>query len=277
MFHTPVLVGEVVSFIKDGIWVDATLGTGGHTEAILAKFDEVFVYGIDRDKNSLEVAKNRLEKFQGRVKFICDNFRNLETIIQEPVCGVLFDIGLSSFQLDDAERGFSYRFDGPLDMRLDGSDGLPLQRQLKYLTRAEIETILRNYGEERRAREIAKKIHSLRDKIETTGDLRILIGKDTRTLSRVFQAFRIFVNDELENLKAGLSSALSILKEDGRIIVISYHSLEDRIVKHFFRENTNLVVLTRKPIRPSNEEIALNPRARSAKMRVAEKGVRRRE
>lgn len=271
ILHRPVLVDEVLSFIRDGIWVDATLGTGGHTDAILTRFDEVFVYGIDRDRESLEIAKKRLGKFRDRVEFICDNFSNLEKLVSEPVRGVLFDIGLSSFQLDDARRGFSYRFDGPLDMRMDRRNGLPLQRRLRHLTRTQMENILRNYGEERRARKIARKIYGLRDKIETTGDLRDLAGKDPRTLSRVFQAFRIFINDELKNLKEGLFSALSILEEGGRIIVISYHSLEDRIVKQFFKENDSLVALTKRPIRPSEEEIASNPRARSAKMRVAEK------
>lgn len=270
MFHIPVLVDEVLSFVKNGIWVDTTLGTGGHTEAILTRFDKVFVYGIDRDIESLEIAKTRLKRFKGKIKFICGDFRNLKALIPAPVCGVLFDIGLSSFQLGDAERGFSYRLDGPLDMRVNRTNGLPLQRRLRHLTRAQIENILRDYGEERRARGIAKKIYNSRDKIETTADLRYLVGGDSRTLSRVFQAFRIFTNDELENLREGLHTALSILKKKGRIIVISYHSLEDRIVKQFFKENSYLVVLTKKPIRPSEEEIASNPRARSAKMRVAE-------
>lgn len=268
MWHKPVLVKEVLSFIDNGIWVDATVGTGGHTSAILDKFDRVFVYAIDRDPESIAVARERLKRFDKRVKFIQGNFRDLSDLVQEEVTGVLFDIGLSSFQLEDSARGFSYRTDGQLDMRVDTTDGLPLYRMIKHLTKSQIEEILKNYGEERRARSLAKKIYTIRGRLFTTGDLRNIIGEYRGTLSRVFQAFRIFVNREFENLKEGLESALSIVKPGGKIIVISYHSLEDRIVKNFFRETGSIVVITKKPITPSPCEISSNRRARSAKMRV---------
>ncbi|MCD5383572.1 16S rRNA (cytosine(1402)-N(4))-methyltransferase RsmH [candidate division WOR-3 bacterium] len=268
MLHNPVLVKEVLSFIDKGIWVDATLGTGGHTSAILNKFEEVFVYAIDRDLESIAVAKKRLERFEGRAEFIHGNFRSLSEFITEEVSGVIFDIGLSSFQLEDRDRGFSYRTDGPLDMRVDRLEDIPLYKKISRLTKMEIENILKNYGEERRARSLSERIYRNRDRLFTTGDLMAIIKYDRRTLSRVFQAFRIFINQELENLKQGLHSALSILKPEGKIIVISYHSLEDRIVKNFFRETKSINIITKKPIIPSASEVSSNSRARSAKMRV---------
>ncbi len=271
MLHTPVLVDRVIWYVKGRVWVDATIGTGGHTEAILTRYKEVFIYGVDIDGETLDVARKRLRKFKGRFKLIQGNFRNLNKLIPGYFDGVLFDIGVSSFQLDDVKRGFSFRFDGPLDMRMDRNSGVALYRRFKYLRKMEIEEIIRNYGEERYARVIAGRLYDLKDKIRTTGEFRSLIGRNPKTLSRVFQAFRIFMNEELENLKGGVQSAVSKLKEGGRVTVISYHSLEDRIVKQFFKDNDNLRILTKKPITPSDEEIGLNSRARSAKMRVAEK------
>lgn len=271
MIHTPVLVKEVLLYIEGGVWVDATVGTGGHTEAILDRFSEIFIFGVDVDGEALKVARERLERFKGRFRLIHGNFRNLDKLIPCTYNGVLFDIGLSSFQLDDRSRGFSFRYDGPLDMRMDRLSGLSLKRRIRHLNQKEIEDILRMYGEEPHARGIAKTIYNLKSKIETTVDLRDVVGKDPRVLSRVFQAFRIYLNDELENLRRGLSSALSKLEKGGRIIVISYHSLEDRIVKKFFNECGALNVLTKKPLRPTQMEVRSNYRSRSAKMRVSER------
>ncbi len=271
MFHKPVLTEELLSFVDKGIWVDATIGTGGHTEAILDRFGDVFIYGIDKDKESITLTKERLKKFKDRLTIIQGNFKNLDLLIKERVSGVVFDIGLSSFQIENKERGFSHRKEGPLDMRFNQEEGLPFYTTICHLTRKEIENILRDYGEEKTARSLAKRIYSERDRIHTTFELKKLIGNDRKKLSRVFQAFRVFVNEELENLRGGLKSALSILDKGGKIVVISYHSLEDRIVKRFFLNTDSLAIITKKPIKPSSFEIASNRRARSAKMRVAEK------
>lgn len=322
--HNPVLVNEVISFLvgssdptypvgqKGKIYVDCTFGLGGHTRAILEKIriseyqksrgaeehkKGIRVYGIDIDRQSLEKAKSELDT--GRVELIHGNFRQLSELILEkqvaPVAevaplavdGVLFDLGISSEQLEDGRRGFSYRHNGPLDMRMNCESGVPCFKLIEKLKVDDMEYILKQYGEERWSRKIARNICEKKPK--TTQELYEIVlsaipfkySKRTRTLqassetgrvlARVFQALRIYVNDELENLRVGLKEALKILKKDGRICVISYHSLEDRIVKNFFRFNDNLVELTKKPVRPHPDEIFKNHRARSAKLRCAMK------
>ncbi|MDI6839753.1 MAG: 16S rRNA (cytosine(1402)-N(4))-methyltransferase RsmH [bacterium] len=276
--HIPVLLNDVLSFlnIKDGgVYVDCTLGMGGHTKAILERCDKVKVYGIDRDLESLEHAKLLLKNFNNRIDFLWSNFSEVDKLIPKRVDGVLLDLGISSAQLDRPERGFSYRNDGPLDMRINRQSGVPVFKLLEKLTTDDIEFILKTYGEERWSRRIARGI--VESKPCTTQELRHIVAELTpwkgrdRVLARVFQALRIFVNDELSHLKEGLISACKILKPKGRVCVISYHSLEDRIVKQYLRTEPSLLVLTKKPIRPSNAEISINPRARSAKLRVAEK------
>ena len=272
--HNPVLVDETIFWLdvkNGGIYVDCTLGNGGHTKAIFEKANVSKVYGIDRDAEALSELKIENKK----LKIIGGNFRSLSDIIREKVDGILFDIGVSSEQLDSPERGFSYRFDAPLDFRMDRSCGVPCFELLEEFSQDELELIFKNYGEERRGKKIATEI--IKNKPKTTGELVEIIRRITpykgrsRVLARVFQALRIFINEELECLGEGLYEATKILKKGGRICVISYHSLEDRIVKHYFKEEPDLNVLTKKPIYPNESEIIRNPRSRSAKLRCAEK------
>ncbi|HID93674.1 MAG TPA: 16S rRNA (cytosine(1402)-N(4))-methyltransferase RsmH [bacterium (Candidatus Stahlbacteria)] len=277
--HVPALIHEVIDFLNlkdDGAYLDCTVGTGGHAEAILNANKRVTFYGLDRDKESLERAQKNLEEFKDRINLFHANFKNIDNMFQADFFdGILFDLGLSSFQLDDPSRGFAYRFNSPLDMRMDRNESLTCEKLLKSLDQNEVERILRNYGEERFARQIARRIKERN--VVTTAELRQAVldsipGKNKeKSLSRVFQAFRIAVNDELENLKQGLVAALKILKSGGRIVIISYHSLEDRIVKHFLREEDSLLVLTKKVVRPQRDELLRNPRVRSARLRAAEK------
>ncbi|MBI4722427.1 MAG: 16S rRNA (cytosine(1402)-N(4))-methyltransferase RsmH [Candidatus Stahlbacteria bacterium] len=275
--HKPVLLKEVISLLnpKSGsVYVDCTLGSGGHTIAILNSGAKV--YGIDRDLEAVEEVKTQNSKVKNKeLKVIWTNFRNLGELIKGKVSGVLFDLGLSSEQLDSPVRGFSYRFNGLLDMRMDRSKGVPCYKLLKEMGVEDLEYILLNYGEERYFRRIAREI--VQNKPETTEALKEIIRRitppssRTKILARVWQGLRIFVNDELACLRDGLVGATKILKVGGRICVISYHSLEDRIVKQYFRDELLLKVITNKPICPSEEEISGNPRSRSAKLRCAEK------
>lgn len=303
MFHTPVMADVVTSFLlteAGSLYVDATAGTGGHTEKLLsAGGDRITVFGIDRDRSALEVARSRLAPFGTRVSLIHGNFRDVRELVGNRGCdGFMLDLGLSSFQLDDAERGFSYMKDGPLDMAM-GEDGRSVRELLATASVEEIGRILKEFGEVKRNRAVARAVVRERERrrIERTHELRgVVEGVIPRrgslaALSRVFQAFRIWANEELENLKAVLPQAVDLLRPGGRLVVISYHSLEDRIVKHFFRQEERgcicpsdvpecrcrrvqrLVVLTRRPVRPSAEEVAANPRARSARLRAAEKAA----
>lgn len=299
--HTPVLADAVTSLLvakAPGFYVDATVGTGGHAEHLMEAGGEgLRVLGIDRDGSSLEAAGERLSRFHGRISFACGNFRNIYRILEGQKCdGFLLDLGLSSFQLADTSRGFSYLRDGPLDMAM-GKDGLSVLELLSSAREREIAALLRKYGEERRARAIAGEIVHTRDAdgMTRTAQLRAAVERcvpardAVASLSRVFQALRIWANDELESLREFLPKALDMLNTGGRIVVISYHSLEDRIVKNFFKLESRgckcppdfpecrcgglvrLKVLTRRPLRPSREEIESNSRARSAKLRAAER------
>lgn len=306
--HVPVLVEETLALLDPrrarggGLFVDATLGLGGHAEAILRASDQVHLVGIDRDPQALERAARRLALFGERVRFANANFHHLEQAlaglgIRGGLSGVLADLGVSSMQLDTPERGFSFRFDAPLDMRM----GLAERTAAELVnegSEGELEKIIRDYGEEKQARRIARSIVEARreEPIETTGQLKRLIDrvKGSRSgdregrvdpATRVFQALRIAVNEELAGLEGFIQQAIDLLETDGRMVIISYHSLEDRIVKNTLRDNargeidpvtgrphaeTQLIeVLTRKPVRPGDAEVARNPRSRSARLRAA--------
>lgn len=280
--HVPVLLKETLELLdpRPGkVLVDATLGFGGHADALLAAGARVL--GIDQDREALDAARERLSGYPG-IQVIRDNFANIGKLIKEPVDGILFDLGVSSYQIDEAKRGFSIRFDGPLDMRMDQSQKLTAAEIVNEWPEEELARIFREYGEERFAKRVGAKIGVMRseNKIQTTFQLKEIIEKAIPTwrkresATRVFQALRITVNSELENLKQALSVSPEILKPGGRMIVISYHSLEDRMVKWFFRDQEKsgiLKILTKRPIVAGTAEMAANPRAGSAKLRGAEK------
>ena len=304
--HVPVLLAESLERLapgRGGLFVDATVGLGGHAEALLAASPDVELVGIDRDPQALERAGRRLAPFGGRVRLVQANFHQLEQALAGlgvrgvgSIAGVLADLGVSSLQLDTAERGFSFRFDGPLDMRMGLAD-LTAADVVNQASEGELEKIFRDYGEERQARRIARAIGRARleKPIETTGELRRLVGgvlgggrrheERIDPATRVFQALRIAVNEELAGLDAFIQRAVELMETDGRLVIISYHSLEDRIVKNTLRDlaqgevdlitgrpraETRLIeVLTKKPLRPSEEEVAFNPRSRSARLRAA--------
>jgi 16S rRNA (cytosine1402-N4)-methyltransferase len=255
--------------------VDCTLGGGGHTEEIKIQNPKSKIYGIDLDQEALEAARIRLAKFEN-IEFIHDNFRNIKKFVREKVDGILFDLGVSSHQIQEARRGFSLQKDGPLDMRMDPSQNLTAKDILNRSNQDKLQKIFREFGEERFAHRIAKAIVRKRgvEEINTTLELKKIVEKAIPTwrkresVTRIFQALRIAVNQELDNLKTALDHAIDLLKPGGRIAVISYHSLEDRIAKHTLKK---LKVLTKKPLLPSADEISSNPRARSAKLRAAEK------
>ncbi|MDD5382326.1 MAG: 16S rRNA (cytosine(1402)-N(4))-methyltransferase RsmH [Candidatus Margulisbacteria bacterium] len=273
--HTPVLLKEVIEFLNikpGGLYVDCTLGGGGHAAAMKG----VRLFAFDQDEDALAAARTKLFD-NNNITYIHDNFANLKKHIQEPVDGVLFDLGVSSYQIDEPARGFSLQHDGPLDMRMDKSQKLTAEKIINSFRQADLEKIFKELGEERFSHRIAKAIITQREKepIVSTVQLKQVIEKAIPTWkkreseTRIFQALRIYINNELENLKSALAAAIELLKPGGRIVVISYHSLEDRIVKHVFKEQ--LKVLTKKPVQPTDEETASNPRARSAKLRAGEK------
>jgi 16S rRNA (cytosine1402-N4)-methyltransferase len=231
----------------------------------------VRVIAFDQDLEAIEAARQKLAEYSN-IEYIRDNFSNIKKHVKEKVDGFLFDLGVSSYQIDEATRGFSFQKDGPLDMRMDRGQKLTAGEIVNRFPAGEIERIIRDYGEERFARRIAGAIAEKRP-LHTTFELKEIVEKAIPTwrkresVSRVFQALRIAVNSELENLQKALKDSVELLRPGGRIVVISYHSLEDRIVKHAFRG----FALTKKPVLPSAEEIASNPRAKSAKLRAAEK------
>lgn len=275
--HEPVMVAEVTELLGDRrIVLDLTVGAGGHAEALLAA-GVGRVIGIDRDPEALRLASARLARFGAR--FAAVRARFSRPPVQGPVDGVLYDLGLSSMQLDRPERGFSYRLAGPLDMRM-GPDGPSAMELVNEAPEAELARIIAGYGEEPRARRVAAAIVRARGRapIRTTEELaRIVAGALGRRRGgphparRTFQALRIAVNEELDELAASLPRAAALLPPGGRLVVIAYHSLEDRIVKRFLLGEPSLRVLTRGPRRPSAAERERNPRARSAKLRAAEK------
>lgn len=304
-YHTPVLTEETLSYLinsKSGIYVDATLGGGGHAEAILQQLDPGgMLIGLDADEDAVLFAARRLESYHNRLITRKGNFKDLRRIVSEceveSVSGVLFDLGVSTYQLDEPAKGFSFRSDSPLDMRMDRTGTLSARGVVNDYDEQRLSDIFWKYGEERQARRIARAVVLARSakKLESGKDLARVVAAHVsdrflvKTLARVFQAIRIEVNGELENLKAGLMDAIDILNPGGRLAVISYHSLEDRIVKETMKSaaatadarlskflppsplTPRLRMLTKKFVGPKDSEIQSNPRARSAKLRAAEK------
>ncbi|MGB9680859.1 MAG: 16S rRNA (cytosine(1402)-N(4))-methyltransferase RsmH [Minisyncoccia bacterium] len=288
--HQPVLLNEVIQYFNpqsNQNFIDCTIGGGGHAFQILSLTNpEGKLMGIDWSKEAIEELKEESQKLKinNRLILVNDNFINLKKIVKEkkfyPLHGILFDLGLSSDLLEKSGRGFSFQKDEILDMRLNPEKQiLTAEKILNQASEKNLIDIFKNFGEERFAKLITKKIIWFRkkEKIQSTFQLvnliKIALGRkfQKKSLSRIFQALRIAVNNELKNLEQVLPQAVEILETGGRLIIISYHSLEDRIVKNFFKNNLQLKILTKKPIRPSQEEIRNNPRARSAKLRAAEK------
>jgi 16S rRNA (cytosine1402-N4)-methyltransferase len=278
--HDPVMVREVIGFLGGrGTVIDMTLGAGGHAEALLSAGVGKLV-GIDRDPTALAIARERLAAFGERFHPVRARFSEVdEEVADGSVDGVLFDLGVSSMQLDRSDRGFSYRQDGPLDMRM-GDDGPTAADLVNELPEKELADLIFEYGQEPKSRRIAAAIVRARSRapIEGTDELAgIVVGAVGRRpggphpARRTFQALRIAVNREIEELAASLPQAVDLLAPGGRVVVIAYHSLEDRVVKTTFRENERLAILTKKPLQPSETEVAGNPRARSAKLRAAER------
>jgi 16S rRNA (cytosine1402-N4)-methyltransferase len=283
--HRPVLVADVVNlFSGRTVVVDATVGSGGHAEALL-EAGVGSVLGLDRDPDALGEASARLARFGQRFRAIAARFSKLADIARDAgytsVGGVLYDLGVSSMQLDRPGRGFSYRAEGPLDMRMGvGPHTLSASDVVNGYPQERLAQIFFEYGQERHARRIAAAIARARARspISSTRELAAIVAGAVprrrggpHPARRTFQAIRIEVNEELEELAASLPQAASLLEPRGRLAVVSYHSLEDRIVKRFFREQPTLSILTRRPVRPSEDEIASNPRARSARLRAAER------
>lgn len=291
--HIPVMKEQVIELLKlkPGMTViDATVGTGGHAQEILEKIrPRGKLIGVDRDKESIAIAEDRLGKFEDSITLIHQNFRDLDKISIElnitNVDAILFDLGISSFQLDMPQRGFSFTQEGPLDMRLDRESYISAYDLVNNLSVKELSGILRNFGEERWHYRIAHFVinERVRKPISSTRQLADIILRAVphytryakiHPATRTFQALRIAVNRELEALGEGLSKAIALLKPTGRICVISFHSLEDRIVKRKFlssAHNEEIKIITPKPLSASGEEIGFNPRSRSAKLRCAEK------
>jgi 16S rRNA (cytosine1402-N4)-methyltransferase len=306
--HRPVLLRETIELLaaeRGGLFVDCTVGLGGHSEAILQASRDAQVLGIDRDDEALELARKRLARFGSRFRAVHADFRDITRVLAiaevKQVRGVLADLGVSSLQLDSPSRGFSFRHDAPLDMRMDASAGVETAAELLgRLSEVEIAQIIFEYGEERRSRRIARWIVERRERgepITTTRNLAGLVeravgpGKQRRIhpATRTFQALRIAVNSELENLDRFVTDAVDLLEPDGRLAVISFHSLEDRIIKRTLWKLSGrcqcpprlprcmcdaqkvVEILTRRPSSPAEEEVTDNPRARSAKLRACKK------
>ena len=280
MGHIPVLKNEVVELLcvhPGGYYIDCTLGGGGHTRAICEQGGRVV--GIDIDPYAIPRAEESLKGCSEVIALINDSFTDLGSIVRRlslpRVDGILFDLGVSSLQLEDEKRGFSFKLDAPLDMRFNPGQKLKAEKILNTSSKDELYAILKQYGEEDRARKIAHLIRESRP-LSTTFDLVKVVQRAGKKRGRihpatkVFQAIRIAVNQELENLKLGLAEAEGILSPGGRLAIISYHSLEDRIAKNFIRASS-LKPITPKPVRPGRTEVEENPRSRSAKLRVAER------
>ncbi|MEM9554106.1 MAG: 16S rRNA (cytosine(1402)-N(4))-methyltransferase RsmH [Acidobacteriota bacterium] len=315
--HVPVLLAQAMealapAFEVDGWLIDCTVGLGGHAEACLERLPRASLLAVDRDPQALERSRRRLERFGERVRYAAGPFGAVESLasragVTSGVRGVLADLGVSSMQLDHAERGFSFARDGPLDMRMEGAESSAPSAAEIVNTYSEdaLTRIIRQYGEEPKARRIARAIVDERQQapFETTSRLAGLVerlkparhgrgrgpgrgaGRRIHPATQTFQALRIEVNQELDELRALIDQAVRMLDQDGRLVMISYHSLEDRIVKHGLRdlatgeiepitgrtraETQVIEVLTKKPVRPSDDEVAANPRSRSARLRAA--------
>ena len=291
--HNPVLAREVISFLNPApgqIIVDATIGGAGHSEQILQRIiPGGMLIGIDRDEETLRLASERLKPFEGSFKLINKNFKHLKETLKDigvgKVNGIIFDLGISSIQMEAWQRGFSIKNDGPLDMRMDRNQALTAKDLVNRLSEIELSDIIREFGEERFHRRIAKRIVEERKKkeINTTAELTEVILKSLpyrrnkykiHPATRAFQALRIRVNDELGSISHALEESPDVLEKTARICVISFHSLEDRIVKNRFKEfkaKGIFKVLTKKPLTADENEMITNPRSRSAKLRVGER------
>lgn len=306
--HIPVLFKETIEYLNvrpGGIYVDCTLGGAGHSSEIAKRMQPGGVLiGIDQDQNAIEAASKKLAEYKESVIIVKDNFRNLKSVVRnagfDKVDGILMDIGVSSHQIDEDERGFSYMNNGPLDMRMDVTRGMTAEDLLNNASQQELKKIIKDYGEEKWADRIAKFICDERQKyrISTTFQLVDIIKmaipaaarrEGGHPAKRTFQALRIAVNDELNVLESALDDAVELLRDGGRVAVITFHSLEDRIVKNKFNQlerpctcpteipvcvcgkEPMLRVLTRKPVTASEEELEINSRSKSAKLRAAER------
>ncbi|MCQ4923843.1 16S rRNA (cytosine(1402)-N(4))-methyltransferase RsmH [Tissierella carlieri] len=305
--HISVLLGEVLDGLnikKDGIYVDGTLGGAGHSSEIVKRLTTGKLIGIDQDLNALKKASEVLEEYSDKVILIHNNYENIDEVLNdlgiEKVDGILLDLGVSSHQLDEESRGFSHNKDAPLDMRMDETSSFSAWDVVNKYSEEELEKIIWNYGEDRWARRIAKfiveerKEKSIDTTLQLVSAIKKAIPKEVRKdghhpAKKTFQAIRIEVNRELDVLIESIPKMVNLLNPDGRLAIITFHSLEDRIVKEGFKElyidcicpphlpkcvcqkNREIEIITRKPIIPSEEEIAINPRSRSAKLRIAEK------
>lgn len=305
--HRPVLLEETLKFLapeRGGLFIDCTVGLGGHSEAILESSSDTRVIGMDLDSSALDYSRQRLARFAERFRAFQANFRAIAEVLRQAnerdPSGILVDLGVSSLQFDSPERGFSFRFDAPLDMRMDPTQGPTAADLLQQLPESEIARVIFEFGEERHSRRIARRIVERREQgkpITTTTELadlvRLAAGGHKRNqihpATRTFQALRIAVNQELEGLGSFVESAIELLKPDGRFVGISFHSLEDRILKNELRRLSGqcqcpprlpvcecgarevVEVLTRRPVAPGDREVDENPRARSAKLRAARK------
>ena len=303
--HQSVLLDESLRFLKangGGLFVDATLGMGGHSEAILEASPDASVIGVDQDREALEMAKVRLVRFGERVRFVRANFSEIREVVKDgQPTGIIADLGVSSMQLDSGSRGFSFRFDAPLDMRMDqGSDSVTAAELLATASEKEIADIIYKYGEERASRKIARWIVEKRESgqpIETTVQLAELVRRAVRTspkdkihpATRTFQALRIAVNNELDILEQFITDSVDLLKTNGVLAIITFHSLEDRVVKRTFQRLAGkcscppripqcvcgaarrVEILTKKPVVATETEQFENPRSRSAKLRACRK------
>jgi 16S rRNA (cytosine1402-N4)-methyltransferase len=287
--HVPVMLREVLEILKprpDGIYIDATLGGGGHTEAILSRLKGGKMLAIDRDPVMAAQARERLAEFGGRLVVLEGNFAEIDSLHAAsglpPADGMLVDLGISSIQLEDASRGFSFDRPGPLDMRMDPRTSLTAADLVNRSRESDLADLIFRLGEERHSRRIARAIMEARPIQTTTSLARVVIraipsraGRHhIHPATRTFLALRLAVNQELENLGQFLARSLSVLAPQGRLVILSFHSLEDRLVKRTFqkwRNDSVAQILTRKPLRSSEEEVRANPRSRSAKLRAAEK------
>lgn len=305
MEHKPVLLKEVIDNLnikQDGIYVDMTLGGGGHAKEVLKKLKNGLLVGIDQDQVAIDISKENLSQFNNKI-IIKDNFKNIKSILADNkinfIDGAYIDLGVSSFQFDDQNRGFSYRFDSKLDMRMDKNNTISAYDVINDFDEKELYQIIRDYGEEKFAKNIAKHICIDRKikKIETTFELVEIIKKSIpkkmidyskHPAKRTFQAIRIYVNDELSILENTIDDVVDVLKDKGRLAIISFHSLEDRIIKNKFKllenpctcdkrypcicnKKSKGIVITKKVIIPDEKEIETNNRAHSAKLRVFER------
>ncbi len=289
-FHIPVLLEEVVGlwiWKKEGVYVDCTLGTGGHTlEALRKTYKGCMIVGLDRDPKAIALSRERLKEYSQRLILVKERFSLVDTVLKrlgiETVDGFLLDLGISLLQLKDEERGFAFSVDGNLDMRMNGLGGASAADLINSLNERELERLFREYGEEKESKRIAKGIIEARKKIPITktsqlaqivADAKRIKSRRIHPATKVFMALRIAVNKELEELKMFLEKVPPLLNIGGRLVVISYHSLEDRIVKEYLkdRSGSQYRILTKKPVRPGQDEIKINPSSRSAKLRAAER------